>query len=638
MPNNLKHWLFEGLLTSAHGKASHQSPWWKVMCLTGVDYFSTLGYQPGLAFAAANILSPFATLVLVLLTLCGALPVYSVVAERSPHGQGSISMLEGLMPGWSGKALVLILLGFAATDFIITITLSAADATAHIVQNPVVQNLSVAAPILQDKVAVTLVLLLVLGAIFLAGFTEAIGVSVALVVVYLTVNAMALFVAGQHLFSDPLLFEDWHNKLALRSHGSIWPILGTSLFLFPKLALGMSGFETGVAVMPLIKGNPDDDLDLPQGRIVNTRKLLLSAALIMAAFLMVSSFATTLLIPAEAFKDGGQADGRAISYLAHHFLGAVFGTVYDISSILILWFAGASAMAGLLNLVPRYLPRYGMAPFWAAAMRPLVLFFTAVACIVTVLFRANVDAQAGAYATGVLVLMTSAAMAVTLHYSKIAASKAGIFFVITCVFVYTSVMNMIERPEGLHIASFFILAIVASSLISRAVRSLELRIKHVEFDSVAQSIIEEEISKGGRIDLLAHRSGSLSYAAKESEIRSLHRLTQQEADFIFLEVKVKDASEFVDERLEVVGLKVDGFKILSCTSAAVPNAIAAILLALRDRTGKVPHAYFDWSEQNPLSSAVKYIFLGEGETATLAREILRETEKDPQQRPRIQVA
>lgn len=632
--NKLQRWLLEGIRQSKHSKIHHQDSWWKVMCLTGVDYFSTLGYQPGIAFLAAGMLSPLATLILVLLTLFGALPVYTAVAKESPHGQGSISMLERLLPGWKGKTLVLVLLGFAATDFIITITLSAADATAHIIENPVVDTFMPA--ILQDRLGITLFLLAILGGIFLAGFREAIGLSVALVASYLILNAVAVSVGLQHLIAQPQLIQNWHGNL-LGTYKSFWSMLGMSLILFPKLALGLSGFETGVAVMPLVKGNGQDETKDLEERIKNTRKLLITAAIIMSVFLLSSSLCTSLLIPPEAFADGGAANGRAISYLAHQFLGHGFGSIYDLSSILILWFAGASAMAGLLNLVPRYLPRYGMAPDWASAIRPLVLFFISVAFVVTVIFKADVDAQAGAYATGVLVLITSAALAVTLNVWKTTFIKRWIFLIISGVFIYTSIINMIERPEGLHIASFFIGTILCLSLLSRAFRALELRIQTVEFDALAKEFVSESLQKTGDVTLLAHRPGGIDYKEKEDEARKIHKLTLEEADFIFLEVAVSDASDFSYECLQVTGHRASGHRVLRCTSPAIPNAIAAILLQLRDETKTIPHAYFGWTEGHPLAYVFKYIFLGEGETAPVAREILREKERDPERRPRIHV-
>jgi hypothetical protein len=599
------------------------------MCLTGVDYFSTLGYQPGIAFTAAGFLSPLATLILVLLTLFGALPVYRHIARLSPHGEGSITLLEQLLPRWRSKVLVLCLLGFAATDFVITITLSAADATAHIIENPLVPHW------LDHRVLVTLGLLSALGGIFLKGFREAIGLAVAIVFVYLALNAFVIGWGLAYIAQHGDLVPNW-TQLLRREYGSFPAMLAVALILFPKLALGLSGFETGVAVMPLIKGDPGDTEERPLGRIRGAQKLLVTAALIMSVMLMGSSLVTTLLIPPELLAPGGPATSRALAYLAHELFGEGFGTLYDISTITILWFAGASAMAGLLNLVPRYLPRYGMAPEWAKAMRPLVLVFTAITFLVTVLFNADVEAQGGAYATGVLVLMTSAAVAVTLFAWR--QRRRWIpFLAITIVFVYTTVTNIIERPEGIRIASAFILTIVLTSLISRVVRSTELRIHGVVTDETAQMFIDQAAA-AGPVRIIANRPDSgdpAEYAAKLREARDSHALRSWDP-VLFLEVRTTDASDFSDV-LEVRGVEVGPYRVLRCESPAVPNAIAALLLHIRDQAGKVPHAYFGWTEGNPIVYLLKFLALGEGDTAPVTREVLRQVEPDPERRPRIHV-
>lgn len=645
-PHGLKEWLLEEHAEEPEGafetqveitrENHHTQSWWKVMCLTGVDYFSTLGYQPGIAALAAGALSPIATLILVLVTLFGALPVYRRIAAESPHGQGSLSMLERLLDWWQGKLLILVLLGFAATDFIITITLSAADAAAHIVENPIVhQYLS------GQNVLITLVLILLLGAVFLKGFGEAIGIAVVLVIAYLSLNVV---VVGRSLFEiavHPEYFPRWRDAL-FAQHGNPLALIGVSLLLFPKLALGLSGFETGVAVMSLVKGNKTDTEQDPVGRIQNTQKLLASAALIMSVFLIASSLATTLLIPAALFQPGGEANGRALAYLAHQFFGDAFGTLYDISTILILWFAGASAMAALINLVPRYLPRYGMAPDWARANRPLVLIFTVIGVVVTIVFKADVDAQGGAYATGVLVLISSAALAVTL--SARAAKQRGLsimFTIITLVFVYTTITNVIERPDGIRIAGIFILGIVVISLISRTFRTFELRVSSVKLDADAQKIVDTLARSEIRIIANRRQRGDeAEYQDKELRQREDHHIEIQDR-VAFFEVEISDPSDFSGE-IEVHGVEVEGlngvrYQILRTEAPAVPNAIAAFLLNVRDTTGFVPHCYFTWSDGNPIRHLLRYVLFGEGDTAPITHEILRVAEEDVQKRPSVHV-
>ncbi|MEU7085650.1 amino acid transporter [Streptomyces achromogenes] len=635
----LRAWMLEGLsdLAKQHpGPHAEPEPahkgqrWWRVMCLTGVDYFSTLGYQPGIAALAAGLLSPVATIVLVVVTLAGALPVYRRVAEESPRGEGSIAMLERLLSFWKGKLFVLTLLGFAATDFLITITLSAADASTHLVENP---HLTEA---LQGKqMLITLFLVALLGAVFLKGFLEAIGVAVALVGIYLLLNVVVVITGLWHVVTAGHVITDWSGALTTE-HGNVFVMIGVALIVFPKLALGLSGFETGVAVMPHVQGDPGDTDERPAGRIRDTKKLLTTAALVMSCFLITTSFITTLLIPEREFKPGGEANGRALAYLAHEYLGNAFGTVYDVSTIAILWFAGASAMAGLLNLMPRYLPRYGMAPHWARAVRPMVIVFTLVAFLVTWIFDANVDKQGGAYATGVLVLISSAAIAVT-----IAARKAGqrgwtlAFGAISAVFLYTTVVNVIERPDGVKIGACFIVGIMLISLLSRLARAFELRVTHVTLDPMAERFVRDMAHR--RIRFIANKPGrrdKAEYRDKAEQIKADNDIPAQE-DFVFVEVTVTDPSEFE------AGLTVRGevlherYRVLTLESASIPNALAALLLHVRDATGCTPHIYFEWTEGNPFANFLRFVLFGQGEVAPVTREVLREAEPDRERRPRV---
>ena len=391
--------------------------------------------------------------------------------------------------------------------------------------------------------------------------------------------------------------------------------------------------------MPQIKGSDTDTPVNPAGRIRGASRLLTTAALIMSSFLITSSIVTTFLIPQEEFQPGGSANGRALAYLAHEYLGEAFGTVYDISTICILWFAGASAMAGLLNLVPRYLPRYGMAPHWARAVRPLVLVFTAIAFLITIVFDADVDAQGGAYATGVLVLITSASVAVALsaRRKKERALTIG-FAVITLVFLYTTVLNVIERPDGIRIAALFILGILAISAVSRVQRSFQIRATTVTLDATALRFVDDDAERG-EILIVANEpdDGSLEeYRNKNADERRYAHIPRK-SKIIFLEVHPTDSSEF-EEDLVVEGVEKHGYRVLTVKSANVPNTLAAVLLEIRDRTDVMPSAYFEWTEGNPVSNMLKFLLFGSGEVAPVTREVLREAERDAKRRPTIHVS
>jgi hypothetical protein len=601
-------------------------PWYLVIWLTGVDYFSTLGYQPGIALLAAGALSPIATAVLIAVTLLCALPIYSQVAGRSYAGQGSIAMLEHLLPGWWGRVLVLVLLGFAATDFVITMTLSASDAATHATENSYLH------PFLSDAhMSLTLILLALLAAVFLKGFKEAIELATAVCIPYLLLNIVVLARSVAEVFSHPEHLPRWRDALTAR--GDWHSLAFAAVLLFPRLALGLSGFETGVSVMPLIRGDQSDETqDRPVARIRNTRKLLAAAALIMSVLLLVSSFVSTLLVPKEAYRDGGPASGRVLAYMAHVYLGDNFGSVYDFSTILVLWFAGASAMAGLLHLVPRYLPRVGLAPEWVAYARPLVLVLFAINVIVTLIFKANVDAQGGAYATGVLVLMFSAAVAAAISLWKEHARGLSLYcWLVVIVFAYTTGANIIERTDGIIIASCFILFILTLSGISRVSRAKELRVAGQTFANPESERLWNEII-AAKVNLIP--SHTLEFAPCSTLAGKVRQYYQLSGPLAFVHVTLLDnRSEFLSP-LEIEVRKDRGDYLIEISqAAAIANALAYLIEKIH------PCAIFlGLSRQNLMRQSFRYFLLGEGETGLMVYTVLQriwEASKTTEERPNL---
>ena len=592
------------------------------------------------------------------------------------------------MSGWGGKILVLTLLGFAATDYVITKTLSAADAAKHLIENPnwpLPTEAAVEGGRFSPQFFVTALLLILLGAMFLRGFKEVIGLAVGIVAVYLTLNAIVIGAGLVYLSEHQhLVHEWWANVAAGTWHVAEVPasdfrgalsVAVVVVLIFPKLALGLSGFETGVAVMPLIRGDADDTRDHPHGRIRNTRRMLLLAALIMSVCLLGSSLVVSILIPPQdllytdpatgkfvspdAWPDdvppptpAPKANERALAYLAHGegregkepiapFFGKTFGTVYDASTVVILWFAGASAMAGLLNLVPRYLPRYGMAPEWARATRPLVFLLTGINLLVTYVFKADVTAQSDAYATGVLVLITSACVATMIDkWRKTDGSFGGRlslpYLFVTVVFVYTTAAVVIEKPVGIRISVWFIVAIMLTSFVSRLARSRELRCHGFRMADPESKLLWDTIVHLELGVLVPHRPGRRSLPSKEAAIRREHRIPR-DLMVVFVEVELADASDFDPMPVTSVRAEQGRYVVKLAGAASISHTLAALALEMA-KHGRPPEIHFGWTDETPWSGTLGFLLFGEGNVPWMVRELIRRAEPDPSRRPLIIIA
>lgn len=618
-----------------HDETADQTSWYRTLWLTGVDYFSSLGYAPGIAYLAAGYLAPIATLLLVFVTFFAAVPVYYLVAKHSTTGEGSIKMIERLTTGWGrlgwyGKTLVLILLGFAMTSFVITITLSAADATVHIIENPFWPE-----SFPRSNLWITFVLILLLALIFMKGVREVVGLAVLIAAPYMVLNAIVIAVGMNELRRRPDLVEAWWSKILafdasqLRTFlnsidpphaldpvnwiqgGGIGMLVVVCLVVFPKLALGLSGFETCVSVMPHVRGHNEAD------RVKKTRYMLISAATLMSVELLGSSIVTTLLIPAEQFALGGKAHGRALAYLAHEKLGLVFGTIYDINTVLILWFAGASAVAGLLAIIPRYLPRFGMSPEWIEYRRPLIMVIALVCLVVTWTFDADVERQGGAYATGVLVLMASGALAVMLAEWEKPRMRTAFLLILT-VFVYVTVVNVIERPDGIRIAGVFILATVAASIWSRWRRVSELRVQAFAFTDPESERLWKELRATPDLVVIPLRSCDAESRRSAPARSILHLEVEKRTTPCFLHIELtEDPSTFASPIKVKVRRDGPDVVIEVSNAVAVANAIAYVALEL-----KAEEVVIGLLESGtPVVNALMYLFFGTGEVGYGVRSI-----------------
>jgi hypothetical protein len=350
-----------------------------------------------------------------------------------------------------------------------------------------------------------------------------------------------------------------------------------------------------------------------------------------------------------------KAKDRTLAYLAHGentgpdgepmkllpFFGEWFGTAYDLSTVVILWFAGASAMAGLLNLVPQYLPRYGMAPEWARATRPLVILFTVINLVVTLIFKANVDAQSAAYATGVLVLMTSAGVAsvVDLWHRRQGPWYGRLswgFLLITLVFVYTTIANVYEKPDGIKIAGFFICAILVTSFLSRWARSRELRFAGFKIPDAESRLMWDTIRAFELSVLVPHRPGRRSLASKEVQIRREHRIPR-DLIIVFVEVQLADASDFVNEPTLRVSQEEGRYVVKITGASSVAHTLAALALEMA-KVGRPPEVHFGWTDDSPVSGTLGFLLFGEGNVPWLVRDLIRRAEPDDAKRPIIIVA
>lgn len=665
----------------------YRAAWPLILGLIGLDYFTTLAYQPSIAFQAAGLLAPLATTALVLLTLLGALPIYAYVAGKTSPGHGSFSLFERNVDGWRGKILILVLLGFCATNFVFTRTLSTADAAVHVVNNPLPgwqARLDTWADAGREartwidhpawrkicdfwnrQIVTTLLLLLVnflFWPIIWYGFTKRmVRVSLALVGLFVLLTVVILGSGLVHLCRhDELLSAWWRHVRAgdWQSHRPAWAgtddgsLLAMSVWLLPKLALGLSGFEMSLIVMPVVRGRIGDDANRQAGVIANTRKLLLLSAVCMSILLLGSALVTTVLLSSTALLTPGQAHERALAYLAHGgaladgqaatvlnpLFGPAFGTIYDIVTILVLCLAGASVSLGLRSVLPQFLTRFGMELRWASAVGFIYIVFNVFNLIITMVFKASVEAQRSAYAVSVLALMAAAGFAVALDLHRVGGLWRWLRtlppLLVTVAFSAMALVICVRSPGSLLIAGLFIVTVVGSSFVSRWLRATEYRFQGFEFPTDKDRLLWDSIRGLEYSVVVPHRPGGRhNLVEKERSIRERHRIDAQ-VPVIFLEVEVDDPSDFMHRPLMEIHEENRRYCMRITRCASVAHVIVAVGLEF-SKVGRPPEIHFGWSEGSPFVNTLKFLLLGEGNIPWLVHDLLRRHEPDHGKRPRV---
>lgn len=666
-------------------------PW--VLCVIGLDYLSTLAYQPSLAFAAAGRLAPLVTVLVACVTLFLALPVYWYIAGRSPHGGGSTALLERVIPGWFGKFLLLVLLAFGAVDLVFTRTFSAAAAAEHLTFNPHpqwqqaldaatrhgegwrqqlpdwVKDHSEGLWHRQTVVAlVVIVLSTVAGLIFFKGYTRNfVRLAALTVLLYL---AMTLVVVGSsvaYLIERPQLVEawwadvwagNWKPGVEAKPSGDWGALLGACVPLLPALCLGLSGFELTLMAMPLVRGKKGDTVEKPRGVIRNTRVLLAVAAVTMSSYLLTSTLVTTVLIPPSAQEVNGQAKYRSLAYLAHggalsdgqpsaamnSAFGLAFGTAYDFATVAILALAGLTFALTLASWIPPYLNRLGMEFTWSVNWGVLAYLFLGVKFAVTAYYGADVDAHRAAYLTAVLALFAFAALAAAVDVWNRRADRnwrkalrvPPLFVTALAVFVASAAWVASERPVGAAVAGAFVALVMGMSIAIRAWRSTEFRFESFEFADKATEYEWEKLTAADLPILVPIRPGLTDLREKEIEVRLRHRIPGA-VPVVFVIAELADPSDFRQRPLVRI-VREDGrvvVHITRCCSLAHAIAAAAIELA---KTGGVPEVHFGWSAENPVTANLHFVLFGMGNVPWMVYTLIRRADVPEDRKPHVVVA